>query len=257
MEPVGTTRRAPHDAVPRTAAGSSHGAAGDAAPRPVLVAVGQVAAGGERLDGAEAGEVLGGDDDPSVAVSRGVAGGPSGPPLESRVSRGGPRKVLVLNATMEPLCVVPARRAVVLVLGAKADVLHANGHRFRSERLDLAAPSVVRLRRYVHVPYRRRAALSRRGVFLRDDHTCQYCGRAAENVDHVLPRSRGGPHEWENVVAACRRCNSRKRDQTPAEARMVLRRAPYAPRAAFWMVVAVGRVEPEWHDYLGDAITAG
>lgn len=164
-------------------------------------------------------------------------------------------KVLVLNATMEPLCVVPARRAVVLVLTSKADVVHHNGHRFRSESLDLAAPSVVRLRRFVHVPYRRRAALSRRGVFIRDEHVCQYCGRAAENVDHVVPRSRGGAHEWENVVAACRRCNGRKRDQTPAEANMSLQRTPYAPRAEFWLVVAVGRVEPLWYPYLGDVLT--
>lgn len=164
-------------------------------------------------------------------------------------------KVLVLNATMEPLCVVPARRAVVLVLTSKADVVHHNGHRFRSESLDIAGPSVVRLRRFVHVPYRRRAALSRRGVFIRDDHACQYCGRGAENVDHVVPRSRGGAHEWENVVAACRRCNGRKRDQTPAEAGMSLRRSPYAPRAEFWLVVAVGRVEPLWYPYLGDVLT--
>jgi 5-methylcytosine-specific restriction endonuclease McrA len=166
----------------------------------------------------------------------------------------GPGKALVLNVTMEPLCVVPARRAVVLVLADKADLLHANGHRFRSERIELAAPSVVRLRRYVHVPYRRRAALSRRGVFLRDHHACQYCGQAAENVDHVVPRSRGGPHDWENVVASCRRCNSRKKDRTPAEAGMVLRRAPFAPRAAFWLVVAVGRLQPDWHPYLGDVL---
>jgi len=158
---------------------------------------------------------------------------------------------------MEPLCVVPARRAVVLVLSDKADVVQTNGHRFRSATLDLAAPSVVRLRSYVRVPYRRRAALSRRGVFIRDHHTCQYCGRGAENVDHVIPRSKGGLHEWENVVAACRRCNSRKRDHTPAQAGMALRAQPYAPRAAFWLVVAVGGVRDDWAVYLGDVMTAG
>lgn len=166
-------------------------------------------------------------------------------------------RALVLNATMEPLCVVPARRAVVLVLGEKADVVLADGHRFRSERMDVVAPSIVRLRRYVNVPYRRRAALSRRGVFLRDNGQCQYCGAAAENVDHVQPRSRGGAHEWENVVAACRRCNSRKKDHTPAEAGMALRRSPYAPRAAFWLVVAVGHLDPTWQEYLGDVLSAG
>ena len=177
------------------------------------------------------------------------------PATSNGAGRGG--KALVLNATMEPLCVVPARRAVVLVLSAKADVIQTNGHRFRSAELDLAAPSVVRLRSYVRVPYRRRAALSRRGVFIRDSHVCQYCGRTAENVDHVIPRSRGGPHEWENVVAACRRCNSRKKDHLPEEAGMLLRRQPYAPRAAFWLVVAVGGVRDDWETYLGDVMSAG
>ncbi len=171
-------------------------------------------------------------------------------------SGSGPRKALVLNATMEPLCVVPARRAIVLVLAAKADVVSANGHRFRSERIDMAAPSIIRLRSFVRVPYRRRAALSRRGVFIRDDYTCQYCGVPAENVDHVMPRSRGGAHQWENVVAACRRCNSRKKDRTPAEASMTLARTPFAPRAAFWLIVAVGGVDPGWDVYLGDALSA-
>ena len=166
-------------------------------------------------------------------------------------------KALVLNATMEPLCVVPARRALVLVLSGKADLVHDDGRRYRSEFLEFPVPSVVRLRRYVRVPYRRRAPLSRRGVFIRDDHTCQYCGRAAENVDHVQPRSRGGAHVWENVAASCTRCNARKKDRTPEEARMHLRRRPYAPSAAFWLVVAVGGVEPAWEAYLSDALKAG
>ena len=174
------------------------------------------------------------------------------------LSGGGPSgKALVLNATMEPLSVVPVRRAMVLVLGDKADALHTNGHRFRSEHLDLSAPSVVRLRRFVRVPYRHRAALSRRGVFVRDEGSCQYCGRSAENVDHVVPRSRGGPHAWENVVASCRRCNSRKKDRTPDEAGMALLRQPFAPRAAFWLIVSVGGVDPAWRDYLGDALATG
>lgn len=167
------------------------------------------------------------------------------------VTRG---KTLVLNATMEPLCVVPTRRAIVLVLSQKADLVHDAGLRLRSEMLELPVPSVVRLRRYVRVPYRRRAPLSRRGVFLRDEHTCQYCGRAAENVDHVHPRSRGGAHEWENVAASCTRCNARKKDRTPEEASMRLARRPYAPSAAFWLVVAVGGIEPAWDDYLRDAL---
>lgn len=174
--------------------------------------------------------------------------------LHATVVPGVSSHALVLNASMEPLCVVPTRRAVVLVLSSKADLLHAGDGQFRAERTALPAPSVVRLRRYVHVPYRRRAALSRRGVFLRDDGRCQYCGRSAENVDHVVPRSRGGPHVWENVVAACERCNAHKKDRTPDEAGMTLSRRPYAPRAAFWMLVAVGTVDPRWAPYISDAV---
>src|SRR3989337_290024 len=114
-------------------------------------------------------------------------------------------RALVLNATFEPLAVVPARRAVVLVLKEKAEVLATDGVVFRSERMEMAGPSVVGLTYYVRVPFRRQAPLPRRAVFARDGWTCQYCGSAAENMDHVIPRSRGGQHVWENVVAACRR----------------------------------------------------
>jgi 5-methylcytosine-specific restriction endonuclease McrA len=155
-----------------------------------------------------------------------------------------------LNASYQPICVVPARRAVVLVLKQKADVLVEGAKLVRGATIALASPSVIRLRYFVKVPIRTRAALSRRAVFVRDDYTCQYCGLAAENVDHVLPRSRGGPHVWENVVAACRRCNSRKEDRLPHEIGMRLKREPRAPRETLWIVIAVGRVEPGWEPFL-------
>jgi 5-methylcytosine-specific restriction endonuclease McrA len=154
----------------------------------------------------------------------------------------------VLNVTDRPLAVVPARRAVVLVLKEKAILVHANGVLFRSEHLAVPAPSVVRLRYLVHVPYRATATLTRRAVFARDGWVCQYCGSAAENVDHVIPRSRGGPHEWDNVVAACRRCNSKKENRLPHEAGLTLRVKPFAPRDG--LRLSVGRVEPEWERYL-------
>jgi 5-methylcytosine-specific restriction endonuclease McrA len=88
-------------------------------------------------------------------------------------------------------------------------------------------------------------------VFVRDDHTCQYCGARAENVDHVIPRSRGGLHAWENVVAACRRCNSQKEDRLPHEVGFRLRHEPRAPKETLWIVIAVGRVEPGWEPFLG------
>jgi len=157
---------------------------------------------------------------------------------------------LVLNATYEPLGVVSARRAVVLVLASKADVIHSSGELVHSERLAIEVPSVIRLRYFVRVPYQRRAALSRRAVFVRDEGRCQYCGRRAESIDHVIPRSRGGPHAWENVVAACRRCNTSKRDRLLEDTSMRLQRRPQAPRHMSWVLVAVGNVPEAWHPYL-------
>ena len=162
-------------------------------------------------------------------------------------------RALVLNATYEPLCVVPSRRAVVLVLDHKAEVLHDTGLVLHSERLSVAVPSVVRLRTYVKVPYRRRAPLNRRGVFARDGHRCQYCGGAAESIDHVVPRSRGGEHTWDNVVAACRPCNVRKRDRLLTETSMRLKHRPDVPRELTWVAVAVGSVPGHWEKYLNPA----
>lgn len=157
---------------------------------------------------------------------------------------------LVLNATYEPLCVVPSRRAAVLVLAERADILHATGQALHSEHLTVPVPSVIRLRTFVKVPFRRRAPLNRRGIFARDAHRCQYCGATAESIDHVIPRSKGGEHAWENVVAACRPCNVRKGDRLLPSTTMELRRAPRAPRELTWVVVAVGSVPEHWEPYL-------
>lgn len=157
---------------------------------------------------------------------------------------------LVLNATYEPLCVVPRRRAVVLVLAHRADVLHDSGAVMHSEHLAVPVPSVIRLRTYVKVPYRRRAPLNRRGVFARDDHRCQYCYGPAESIDHVIPRSKGGEHVWENVVAACRSCNVRKGDRLLASTNMELRRQPTAPSESTWVIVAMGSVPEDWEPYV-------
>lgn len=157
-------------------------------------------------------------------------------------------KSLVLNASFQPLAVVPARRAVVLVLMAKAEILASGEASFRSERLSLPSPSVVRLRYFVNVPHRAGTALTRRAVFARDGWTCQYCGGTAENLDHVVPRSRGGLHTWENVVAACRRCNTRKENRSPQEVGLVLSREPFLPKDGFRL--SFGPLEPEWEAYL-------
>ncbi len=159
-------------------------------------------------------------------------------------------RALLLNATFEPLCVLSARRAVVLVFKDKVEILEHGDACFRSERAAIAAPSVIRLRHYVRVPYRTSVPLSRRAVFARDQGRCQYCGRAAENIDHVVPRSRGGRHSWDNVVAACRPCNTRKEDRLLSECDLQLRRPPALPTASLWVVASVGHLDPAWQAYL-------
>lgn len=159
---------------------------------------------------------------------------------------------LVLNASYEPLSVVSARRAVVLVLDDKAELIHGSAAVIHSERLSITVPSVVRLRHFVRVPHRHHTTLSRRGVFLRDGGLCQYCGRRADSIDHIVPRSKGGPHTWENVVAACHRCNSSKRDRMLAETTMRLRCHPAPPASSSWVAATVSNVPEDWTPYIGN-----
>jgi 5-methylcytosine-specific restriction endonuclease McrA len=159
-------------------------------------------------------------------------------------------RALVLNATYEPLCVVSSRRALLLTLDGKAEVIAPTENVFRSALMTMPEPSVVRLNYFVKVPYQARIALNRRAVFARDGHRCQYCGASAENIDHVIPKSKGGRHAWDNVVAACRPCNTRKRDRLLEDSGMFLRRMPTVPRERAWILVANGSVRPEWEPYL-------
>jgi 5-methylcytosine-specific restriction endonuclease McrA len=163
----------------------------------------------------------------------------------------GTNRALVLNVTFEPLGVVSTRRAMLLVLDTKAELVHSTDRVFRSAREVMPEPSVVRLARYVRVPRERNVAVNRRTVFARDGQNCQYCGAAAESIDHVLPRSRGGTHTWDNVVASCRRCNTNKEDRLPHEAGLVLHRQPAAPRQRVWLLAMCGGARDEWVPYLG------
>jgi 5-methylcytosine-specific restriction endonuclease McrA len=161
---------------------------------------------------------------------------------------------LVLNATYEPIGVVPGRRALLLVLAAKAVALEDGDVLLHSASTALSVPVVVRLTRFVKIPYRTVVPLTRRGVFLRDGGRCVYCEAPATSLDHVVPRSRGGGHSWENVVSCCRRCNHVKADRTVAELGWRLRRAPRAPSGVAWRILGTGRSAPRWIPYLdGDA----
>jgi 5-methylcytosine-specific restriction endonuclease McrA len=143
-------------------------------------------------------------------------------------------EVLVLNATYEPLSVVSVKRAVVLLLKEKAELIEAAEAMLRSESLSFPVPLVIRLVYFVKIPRRISLPVTRRGVLSRDHYTCQYCGatppRKYLTVDHVLPRSRGGKTTWENVATACEKCNGRKGSRTPVEANMTLLTQPKRPR---------------------------
>ncbi|HVE74990.1 MAG TPA: HNH endonuclease [Mycobacteriales bacterium] len=157
---------------------------------------------------------------------------------------------LVLNASYEPLCVVSGRRAVVLCLTDKAIPVACADQVLHSERAEVAVPVVVRLTRFVRVPFRATVPLTRKAVFARDGGRCVYCGGAATSLDHVVPKSRGGSHTWDNVVSACGRCNHIKADRGIAELGWRLHAVPAVPSGSAWRVVGARRVDPRWRPWL-------
>ena len=163
-------------------------------------------------------------------------------------------RVLVLNTTYEPINVCSTRRAVVLLLKDKADILEAEGPQIRAERLSVPRPTVIKLRDFVVVPRGDHRRLSRRVVLARDGHSCQYCGGTRHlTLDHVIPRSRGGGTTWDNIVTSCSQCNTRKGDRLPAEMGMILRVRPRPPYLTHFLVASPHAVPDAWTAYLGFA----
>jgi 5-methylcytosine-specific restriction endonuclease McrA len=199
---------------------------------------------------------------------RAAAVGPSGPAASTRVlhsvepsvpvhdgSLWGRRRVLLLNSTYEPLTALPLRRAVVMLICDKADVVHEDpaGPVIHSATRSISVPTVIRLRSFVRVPYRARVPMTRAALMHRDRFRCAYCGAKADTVDHVVPRSRGGDHSWENCVAACAPCNHRKADHLLAELGWTLRHAPLPPKGQHWRLLStVKELDPAWMRYLGE-----
>jgi 5-methylcytosine-specific restriction endonuclease McrA len=187
------------------------------------------------------------------------------------------QRVLVLNRLWQPVNIVGLRRALNLVFRGRASILHLDegDHRvfpaeawleysrrcppsediaIRTPRIHLVPPRVVLLGEYDRVP-RRDIRFNRRNVYLRDSHSCQYCGRRYPeeelNLDHVVPRDRGGVTTWENIVTACIRCNARKGNRLPAQASMELRRAPQRPKWRMLMAASLTADEHLlWKDFL-------
>jgi 5-methylcytosine-specific restriction endonuclease McrA len=161
-------------------------------------------------------------------------------------------RVLVLNATYEPINVCTVRRAVVLLLKEKAEVIEHADWELRSATTSLQRPVVIRLVTYVRIPRdTHRRKITRRAVFARDEWTCQYCGsRSSLTVDHVIPKSKGGASSWDNIVASCAPCNRRKGDALPRQVGMKLLRQPRTPQPTVFIHVASPTIPTAWLQYL-------
>jgi len=165
-------------------------------------------------------------------------------------------RVLLLNASYEPLALVSDRRAVVLVLGGRAEPIafRPDCRIFRSAHLSIDVPAIVRLCHMVRIPrWARTPPLTRRAVLRRDGGRCAYCSDPADTIDHVVPRSRGGVHEWSNVVASCKRDNLLKGDQLLSEIGWALTFKPRAPDGHLWRLRHLADVDPLWEPYLAAA----
>jgi 5-methylcytosine-specific restriction endonuclease McrA len=173
---------------------------------------------------------------------------------------------LALNASFEPLTMVPMRRALRLVIDGKAEIVEADADRLvRSERLSFPRPAIIRLTRFIHVPRRFRRQVTNTFLFARDGYRCQYCGRPGAELrpresltrDHVVPMSRGGTNEWTNVVTACSPCNTRKANHMPEEIGMHPLVPPVEPHFVH-LSWAVRRLTPTQARYIrlfyGDAV---
>ncbi len=163
--------------------------------------------------------------------------------------------VLLLNITYEPLRIINWKKAITLLLLGKVEVLEEYSREIRSVSFTIRLPSVVRLLRMVKRP-KSPVKFSRQNIYARDKYRCQYCGQKFPSeeltYDHVIPRSRGGKTEWENIVTCCVNCNRRKGGKTPAEAGMRLIRKPVKPTWVPALRITIGfrEVPQSWRDYL-------
>ncbi len=164
-------------------------------------------------------------------------------------------QVLLLNITYEPLRIINWKKAITLLCLGKVEVIEEYGRDIHSVSFTIKLPSVVRLLNLVRKP-KSPVKFSRQNIYLRDKYRCQYCGlqHPTEELtyDHILPKSRGGRTEWENIVTCCVDCNRQKGGRTPGEARMNLVRKPTRPSwvPAIKITIGLKRIPQAWRDYL-------
>ena len=158
----------------------------------------------------------------------------------------------MLNQTYEPLAICTVKKAIILIVLEKAQIIVTNNHKFiYSVKKNFPIPSVIRLNNYISRPFKK-VILSRKNVLRRDGYKCAYCGRSdlQLTIDHVIPKSKGGEDVWENMVAACLPCNNKKGDRTLSEANLILKINPYHPNHLMFILNNFGRINELWKPYL-------
>ncbi|MCX6150225.1 MAG: HNH endonuclease [Ignavibacteriales bacterium] len=159
---------------------------------------------------------------------------------------------MILNRSYEPLTVCNVKKAIVLTLLEKAEIVASNnGKIIHSAFNQFPWPSVIRLNRYILVPHKK-VMMTRKNILKRDMYKCAYCGRSdlPLTVDHIIPKARGGEETWENLVTACVACNNKKGDRTLEEAELKLRFRPYKPHYILFISNSVSKIDENWKPYL-------
>ena len=161
------------------------------------------------------------------------------------------RRVLLLNQSYEPVMVLGAKRAIILLLGEKVDTLENYNEFVHSKFLKIPLPSVIRLKKYVFVK-RREIILSKNNILKRDNYICQYCGvkSVKMTIDHIIPKQRRGEDSWYNLVAACESCNNKKANKILSETNMVLIKKPRKPNMVIYLQKYVNKFQKSWRPYL-------
>jgi len=161
------------------------------------------------------------------------------------------RRVLLLNQSYEPLMVIGAKRAINMLLNDKVDSIENYTEEVHSKYLVIYIPSVVKLREYAKIR-RRDIVLSRKNILKRDNHTCQYCGirSVPMTIDHVISKNMGGGDSWENLVAACVRCNTIKGNKPLRLLDMELLKIPRKPTVILHLQKFVKQFQSSWRPYL-------
>ena len=160
--------------------------------------------------------------------------------------------VLVLNQDFTPLALCHVNRAFLLIFNSKAELIRESKSRvMRSISKNYPYPSVIKLNRYISLPYRK-VILNRHNIFKRDQNQCQYCGKTRElTLDHLIPRSKGGKFVWTNLVTACLSCNAKKGDKLISETDLVLNKNPIKPSFIMFLKKLSHRQINEWEPFLG------